>query len=231
MGRVGQRPPGRYPLHAELAGVTVASDAASANAAGTDALSDPVPLFAVADDVNGTVQAGSAEDSYVFDGTSQCYFNVPEHFHPAVQRRLVINFRVRPMPDCRGYVLAKTDPAGISRYWAVGIAKSKAGTSIQFYYQPRGVNVGHRLISANVGRYTSGTMDPEYLITGHDDEVHTDEIQSYRAQLRNDRYRFGSDMASVSGMRDSLNRQSMKMEKRGRTRPSRAEPDISESLF
>ena len=202
--RIGQRAPGRFAFKGEIADLSFFTSHAL-DFEGKD-LSDlpddkPEPLTSFAEDVNGSVGPGSIEGSYVFDGTVASYLDVPEDYQPTAENHFQISFRCKAASDCAGYVVAKTDPSGTTRYWAVAIVKSKAGTSIQFYYRPKDSIIGHRLISANIGRYTKGIMDQEFVILGEDKDLQAGRPDEYRSQLR-------KDMSSIRRVRESMRRHS-----------------------
>jgi hypothetical protein len=47
-------------------------------------------------------------------------------------------------------------------------------------------------------------MDPEYLIVGELDHLEGDQLERYRAEMRQEAYRLRADMTSVGGMRESM---------------------------
>ena len=196
--RIGQRAPGRFSFKGEMRnlffypGKDVVDD--STGEQREEVSSEYVDLLLCGDDANGAVKPGSEEGSVIFDGSKSCFLGVPGDVHPAPHHRFKISVEVRPTSDTKGYIVAKTDETGTTRRWAIGLTKSAAGTSIQFYYMPDYAEIGHCITSANVGRYTSSTMDSEYVITGDDPEAMKD-IKAYRARLREEA---GSDMMEVS---------------------------------
>jgi hypothetical protein len=78
------------------------------------------------------------------------------------------------MPETSGYLAAKTDASGVTRYWALALMHTESGSSIQFYYRPKGSTQGHRLTVANIGMFTEATMDPEFVISGDLAEAEAD---------------------------------------------------------
>jgi hypothetical protein len=202
---IGQRAPGRYSFHGAVADLELLHGRDVGGDLQWD--EETYELIPLADDVNGTVANDPAHaGAKVFDGSKNCFLEVPSDVQPAPSDIMRISFRVKLMSDTKGYVVAKTDPSGTTRFWAVGMVKSKAGLSIQFYYHPENLSIGHRLLSANQGRYTSGTMDTEYLIVGEMDKLEGDQLEEYRAYLRQETYKLRSDMASVGGMHESMRR-------------------------
>jgi hypothetical protein len=220
--RLGQRAPGRFTFRGLISDICFAGGVTTAPEDGSlpgSAVGASYSLRPFAEDINGVVEE-NGEGAMVFDGTAACFLEVPREFQPDVSASWRLTFRMKPAEDCKGYVFAKTDPSGVTRFWSLGVIKSKSGLSMQFYYRPQGADVGHRLISANMGRFTKGTMDQEYLIMGANSKIEGDKLDDYRAGLREETYKLRSDMTDVSALRASqLNRSSSKAEKPKR-RPS-----------
>jgi hypothetical protein len=137
----------------------------------------PINLFVLGDDPNRTVTKGNEEGAKLFDGGYSTAMHVPHTQQPtlaAVERHGVsfkLECSIRQKPGTSGYVVAKTDGSGNTRYWALGIVSEERGTSFQFYYRPKGAVEGHRMTVANIGTFTSATMDPEYVLVGQALEV------------------------------------------------------------
>jgi len=201
--RIGQRAPGRLPFKGEVRKLAFTESTMVPAQGGSDAASlalsgSPLDLLVNSDDMNDAVKRGSQPGALVFDGTGSSFLTLPKAAHPSANGRFRLEADFKADPQCKGYLVAKTDPTGTTRLWALAVARSSSGTSYQFYYRPQGSSVGHRLVSANVGMYTKGTVDPDYIIQGGAANGGLDsDPASYRAQQREETYRVASDMASV----------------------------------
>jgi hypothetical protein len=132
----------------------------------------PVNVLGMGDDPRRSVKQGSEARSKLFDGGFHTSLKIPTQLHPGLNEdkcptcfKIEVEFKQKK--NTSGYVMAKTDSAGISRYFALAICNTKKGMSIQFYYRPKGSVQGHRLSLANDGMYTNeDPMDADYLISG-----------------------------------------------------------------
>jgi hypothetical protein len=135
----------------------------------------PINMLAIGDDARRMVKPGSEKSSKLFDGGFHTSLNVPTQLHPELKEygcptcfRVEATFKQKV--GTSGYIMAKTDSAGLSRYWALGVVSTKDGQSFQFYYRPKGSVRGHRLTLANEGMFNEATMDPDHVITGQLDD-------------------------------------------------------------
>ena len=135
----------------------------------------PINLLAIGDDARRMVKPGSEKTSKLFDGGFHTSLNVPSQLHPGLKEYgcptcFKIEATIKQKVGTSGYIVAKTDSAGLSRYWALGVMNTDTGMSIQFYYRPKGSVRGHRLTLANDGMFNEATMDPDHIITGQLDD-------------------------------------------------------------
>lgn len=130
----------------------------------------PVDLLYLGDNPNGTVADGSDKSTKLFNGAYTSYLDVPGAFHPksSVTRsiKMRISVDVRQLPESSGYIVSKTDVSGQTKFWALGLVSTAHGTSIQFYYHPKGAERGHRVTMASVGHNVDTALDSDGLIDG-----------------------------------------------------------------
>jgi hypothetical protein len=144
-------------------------------------------LLSIPDNPFGAVKTGSTDESWLFDGKYRTYLDVPTQHHPRLNKRTThfeISADVKQMPDTSGYIVAKTDHTGTTRYWALAMVSTPSGMSIQFFYRPQGSTKGHRITVANQGVFGGETMDNEFLITGH--QLELDESAKERNMVQAD---------------------------------------------
>jgi len=67
----------------------------------------------------------------------------------ATARVLSISMRVRQTPDSKGYLLAKANPDGTLRYYALYLTRAAAGQQLWFYYLPQG-RAKHRVVKLDM---------------------------------------------------------------------------------
>jgi len=131
----------------------------------------PVNLLAIGDDARRVVKPGSEKTSKLFDGGFHTSLNIPTQLHPGLKEYgcptcFKIEATIKQKVGTSGYIVAKTDSAGLSRYWALGVVTTETGMSFQFYYRPKGSVRGHRITLANHGMFNDATMDPDHVIVG-----------------------------------------------------------------
>jgi hypothetical protein len=123
---IGQREPGRFPFHGQMKTLRVYESHLESQG------EEKPPVSVLNDDytdllVNGENLYDAVEirdECFVFTGTTTSYLSVPPSVHPDVKTHFKIDCEIRPTKDCKGYIVAKTDPSATTRYWALAICRS-----------------------------------------------------------------------------------------------------------
>ena len=126
---------------------------------------DHLEMLEVADNMQGTVKPGSVAGAMLFDGHKSSYLTVPANKQPNTKDWFSLSMDVLPDKACKGYILSKSNSDNNTINYAVGLVKSAAGCSIQFYYRPVYLKKGHHMISFEMGGHSANKMDKDGLVT------------------------------------------------------------------